>query len=394
MKEKNLVLWAVAAVLLAGPCSTGMALQYSVTYIPSLYNVDDSANAINNSGVVVGTTLNPAPWQLYGFVWDSANGTRILEALGPYGANPSAINSSNKIVGKSATGSNSNGYACYWNGGGEAHNLGILPGHTSYAWSTARDVNDNGIVAGDSFADDAVYTHAVIWDAAGNIVDLGLMGGRFSQAWGTNNQDDAVGYWQENSGRAHAFLWNQQTGSRSLQQLESATGSVAYAINDRGEIAGTSWVAGKTYLTFWDALGTPHNLGQLPYDNYNSFFVGGISSSGQIVGYTSSYFTGDRAFVWDPVGGLVNPGPADRSSRAMGINDLGQVVGSIYDPALKMNRALIWTPVPEPSALVTLLCAVPGLALAAYRRRGLGDGKLTDGRSQPSRDCPCRVDPE
>jgi uncharacterized membrane protein len=90
--------------------------------------------------------------------------------------------------------------------------------------------------------------------------------------------------------------------------------------------------------------------------------VQGINNSGQIVGYTVSLYM-NTAFIWDPTNGLANMGPANENCKAVGINDLGQVVGTVDDPVLSINRAVIWTPVPEPGSvaalgfgLVTLLC--------------------------------------
>jgi len=115
----------------------------------------------------------------------------------------------------------------------------------------------------------------------------------------------------------------------------------------------------------WDISGIPHLTFQLP----TGYAVQGFNNRGQAVGYIQPPSSMAKAFVWDPMSGLTYLGPANRESRAMGINDLGQIVGSIYDPAMMGDRAVIWNPVPEPSSLIAFVSGLGGLALLIRPRQ-------------------------
>ena len=344
---KSLITWTVVVVLLSVLCSMCMALEYEITFVPSLYGKGDCATDITNDGVIIGTTFDPSTSQGHAFVWDAVNGRRLLGALGPSVGAPRAINNFGKIVGRVQP-LNTNGYACYWNDEGDLINLGTLPvTYPPSAWSDAYDVSDSGIIVGKSYADYAHYDCAVIWDSAGAIRSLGLMGGVRSFAFGINNLDQVVGYWQESGGWTRAFIWDEQSGFRPLQPPESATGCMATGISDNGQICGVSWAPGKTYVAYWDASGAPRTVAELPSGNNAYYSVEGINNSGQIIGHFYTLFTMPRAFIWDPVDGLTYL-PAPNASMAFGINDLGQVAGWIRDPENNTERAVIWVPIPPP----------------------------------------------
>jgi hypothetical protein len=77
-------------------------------------------------------------------------------------------------------------------------------------------------------------------------------------------------------------------------------------------------------------------------------------------------WNGTAASVTDLHPYLAGLGPAFTESYALGISDLGVIVGYAYDGST--NYAVLWTPVPEPGS-AALLLALIGVALVRARRQ-------------------------
>jgi probable HAF family extracellular repeat protein len=153
--------------------------------------------------------------------------------------------------------------------------------------SDAFAVSPEGLIVGDATAPvPGSPRHAFLYDH-GTVTDLGTFGGELSAARGVNDAGQVVGWADTNDpyDDEHAFLWDSQNG---LQDL-----------------------------------GT---LGGLASDAY------GINSSGLVVGFSFLEF-GAHAFVWDSMSGMTDIGSGGGRSGAYGVNDLGQVVGSMNGDA-------------------------------------------------------------
>lgn len=114
------------------------------------------------------------------------------------------------------------------------------------------------------------------------------------------------------------------------------------AINDRGQVAGLADVAGGTHLFIWDRENGIQDLGPT---------LGvGINNAGQIVGTMTDPNGNWQAFLWDPEDGKQMLGTLDRAqSMASGLNNQGQVVGTLYPASrrppgtpLGTRQAFIW----------------------------------------------------
>ena len=125
------------------------------------------------------------------------------------------------------------------------------------------------------------------------------------------------------------FTSSRVTAQYTITHLTlGGTWSTAQAINDLGQVVGTSQIPGDTsYHGFTYYRGTITDIGPInPYD---------VNNLGQVVGYYNTVMDGDstvRSFIYSN-GALTDLGTIPSSdpraqSWANGINDIGQAVGS------------------------------------------------------------------
>ncbi len=232
-----------------------------------------------------------------------------------------AINSSDRIVGAIVSASlvgppRSAGFF-YSSGLAPIPSLGGLQ-------TIPADINDAGQVVGWSVTT-ANARHAFLYQS-GQTTDLGTLDGGTSQALAINNAGQIVGTSETASG-THAFLY--QAGSLSDLGTLGGPESLASDINASGFAAGFADLAGGSrhaslYTGPWVDLGT---LG-----GTTSRAVA-INDAGQIAG-TSDLPASDEVhpFLWQN-GQLTDlAGPGGPSSTAFALNDAGQVVGWTLDP--------------------------------------------------------------
>ncbi len=215
--------------------------------------------------------------------------------------------------------------------------LGTLGG----GFSSARAINDSGQVVGEGSVSDGSY-HAFLWSKETGMRDLGVLHPADSDSYaiGINTSGEVVGY----SG-TYAFLWTESNGMQDMGSLGGGN-SVPFAINDSGQVVGSSTTAGsaETHAFIWTQTGGMQDLGTLG-GNYSSAF--GINSAGQVVGSSrQSDNVTYRAFLWTKTGGMQDLGSLDGgTSVAFGINTSGQVVGdSSYLKMAGLTVAFLWDP--------------------------------------------------
>ena len=120
-----------------------------------------------------------------------------------------------------------------------------------------------------------------------------------------------------------------------MNEASSATG-----INKHGQIVGQASTLSGDKHAFLYENGIMTDLGTLPGDTSSS--AAAINDRGQIVG--TSGFPGEHAFLFDN-GVMIDLGtlPGGTSSGATAINNHGQVVGS-STATNALNHATLWTP--------------------------------------------------
>jgi probable HAF family extracellular repeat protein len=105
--------------------------------------IGSNANAVNNSGVVVGfADLAGGNWDAY--QWTQAGGMQDIAPAGSNYSSATAINSTGVIVGNYQLPQSSDSHAAVWTGPNQVQDLGVLGG----TYSTATGVNDAGQVVG------------------------------------------------------------------------------------------------------------------------------------------------------------------------------------------------------------------------------------------------------
>jgi len=231
---------------------------------------------------------------------------------------------------------------------GVTHNLGALAGVNS---SLALWVSDSGLAVGISENGVDPLTGifafgAVLWGKDGSITDLGTFGGNDGIANAVNNRGQVAGvalntipdpytglFFLPGATQARAFRWTKSSGLQDLGTL-GGTGSTAFLINERGQIAGWSF----TNTTVNSTTGFP-TIDPFLWENGKMLDLGtlggtvgqtnSLNNRGQVVG--QSNIAGDATchpFLWDKTGGMRDLGTlGGEGGLAIFINDAGEVVG-------------------------------------------------------------------
>jgi probable HAF family extracellular repeat protein len=211
-----------------------------------------------------------------------------------------------------------------------------LPGSSN---SFALGVNDRGEAVGIlESASDLRDTQAFLY-RMGKSQILRSLGGHTSAARCINSSGLIAGNAQTESLQVHAASWLQGK-VRDLGTLPGGDSSRAFAVNERGDIAGesNSSANGKARAVIWSRTGI-HALGLLPGGSFSS--AQAINAGDIVVGYADDA-EGQANAVRFQHGRVRNLGTlGDAPSSALGINDDGVIVGAsaIHEG---MMRAFLW----------------------------------------------------
>lgn len=298
------------------------------------------ANAVNNAGQVAGFAYAPALGAYRAFVWqqgtglvdqgdlpDGGNSSRA-EAINTHGA--SAGQASGQYQGHSTYGFLSFGHAAVFGPSGTVVDLEAHPEGTLN--SIVRGLNDAGQAVGERQT--SAGSRAIYWDANGTALDLGALWGVAgpsapSFAKDINNQGQVALQLPLASGGSTAALWQTGVGFTEIARLPGASSAVANAINDAGQAVGSAGTFGVA---------------------------------------------GTRAFLWTAGDGLqdlndwLDPvlGAGWLILDANAISEQGLIAGRGWHPSLGY-RAILLSPVAEPSAVLLMSGGILGLLL--WRRR-------------------------
>jgi probable HAF family extracellular repeat protein len=193
------------------------------------------AHGINNAGTVVGE-YRTSNGRQRPFVY--ANGVAI--DLGFDGV-ANSINESGQIAGFQGSGAAKLGFIIT---GAQREFVGTLGSNDTQV----ATINTNGVAVGTSLT--ALGRPHAFGFQDGTIYDLGTLGGNFSNGYGVNNGGIMVGRAQDKTGVFHGFIYRHGQMSDLNDLIVPGLGwllTVAYAINDGGQIVGSGTVKGETH---------------------------------------------------------------------------------------------------------------------------------------------------
>jgi probable HAF family extracellular repeat protein len=164
------------------------------------------------------------------------------------------------------------------------------------------------------------------------LTDLGTLGGLSAQAQDINDAGEIVGGATNTASRLHAFLW--RDGSMTDLGTIGGNHSEATSIGDSGHVAGRSQTSASKYHAVRWSAGAATDL--TPSSDYAVAY--GVNDIGQVVGSIDNW----RAFLWENGTLTMLPDLGGGCSHAADINDTSHIVGSSCTPQVNQPHATLW----------------------------------------------------
>jgi probable HAF family extracellular repeat protein len=250
-----------------------------------------------------------------------------------------------------------------------------------YAYTSASAINDSGQVA--IIADYDIFSHAPYSHTNGLITgphgagmtDLGQLAedkiANFTEPFGINNAGQVVGWSETAEGAtAHAFITGPNgIGMVDLGTLGQQDLSMAVGINGTGQVTGSSWstTGGVThaFITGANGIGMT-DLGALGGSGSNSLAYD-INDAGQVVGWSNTsssmhaFVTGPNGAGMTDLNSLAHLPAGVTLTKAVGINNLGQVVAVGYAVGA----------IPEPASYTLMLAGLALIGLVVTKKQAV-----------------------
>jgi probable HAF family extracellular repeat protein len=252
-----------------------------------------------------------------------------LEYLTAANGSANAVNDRGDVVGTSLVGAHFHPFL--WRDG-RMTDLGVLEtGPREYG--AATDVNERGQVVGFSVVngnDEQSGSHAFLWQR-GVLTDLGTLGGEDSIATGINDRGQVVGLANPPDDTLHGFLWENGV----MTDLGTC---VAEDVNNRGQVIGTGPAPGdqRNEACLWQRGRTSYLGDRGELDGRGI----AINDAGWAVGIRVVPEWDHRATLWRS-GRVIDLGrPGGSGGDTVAINDRGQIVG--HGVASPTSHAYLW----------------------------------------------------
>lgn len=271
---------------------------------PPAFDVSSVANDLNDSGQVVGFTSDLSG-KTNAVRWENGS-TTLIPSINAFYGNPLSLNETGEIAGIIGPDDSSRFFA-YW----DRNLTPTLQGHSGGDYA----INDSGHIAG-SFEFSPGNFQAGI-SSNGTLTAIGTLGASSDTPLDINNQGMVVGNGVTLANNIRAFLYDGETLS-ALRMIPGIGGQTfANAINELGQVVGSSVAAGGAFehATLWN--------GYQVFD-LNNFLDENSKSAGWVL------------------------------TEALDINDHGWVVGEAENSITGEKHAFLFSsdnpipPVPEP----------------------------------------------
>ena len=362
-------------------------IHYSVINVGALGGNQGAAyGGVNNQGWVTGDANLPGNQTEHGFLWRNGVMTDLgtlgglnsgvpipvkddkglivggaqTSAVDPLGEFWSAASICENSTGTKCQGWQNLGLAFLWQNGVMTA-LPTLGGNNGQAFG----VNNRGQVVG--IAETAIYDascippqvldfEAVIWGPnVDQIQELPVFpGDPIAAAIAINDKGQVVGTSglcgvpDSLAGAIHAVLW--QNGSvTDLGSFGGVMNNAGLAINNAGQVVGISDLPGDTttHAFLWQN-GVMTDLGMLPGDFLS--IANDINDKGQVVGISCDVNFNCRAFLWEndvmtDLNALIPPDSPLYLTYGGGINDRGEIAGQAFDQNTGDTPAFLAIPV-------------------------------------------------
>jgi len=285
------------------------------------------ANAVNDAGQVVGTSLNEHGIE-NAFVWSAGGGMLDIRAEPGGGrAYGMAINRRGVVTG--AFGDPARPFRWHIASGVEA--LGVTPGIPAPA--TGGLLNDAGLIAGVSTIDDEV-TRVFVWTRDSGMIDIDTLGSVESTPVAVGARGEVAGnrLASPDDGGDRPFLWTRATGMVDLGIGRGATAWVNAMTPGLHMAGGIGYPDGRQRAMSWTRHTGMRELGTL---GGRTSVARAVNTRGQIVGFAENRAGAMRAFVWSAAGGMLDLNRRLRHAppglvleHAMAISDSGAIVAT------------------------------------------------------------------
>jgi probable HAF family extracellular repeat protein len=210
-----------------------------------------------------------------------------------------------------------------------------------YQNSFAYSVNDRGNAVGWSNTtanpvDSASVVHATYFGRRGP-VDLGTLGGRRSRAYAINDRDVVVGVSELADGTQRAFRYAGRM--EPLDTLTGGTYSIAFDINNPGLIAGASALPStstrpQVHAVLW-LKGVPQDLGALEQEGNSIAYA--VNDRGDVTGVSDR--DGEETVFLYQQGKMLD---LHIDGHAFAINNARDIVGTLTPPERGRPRGFLW----------------------------------------------------
>ena len=245
-------------------------------------------------------------------------------------------------------------FGVLWNADGSIVRLENLSTVTNIG--AAIDINNAGTIIGD-VRNDGDINQAARWDTNGALSLLGQFGmGTYSSARGINEAGVIVGTGTVNGPtRQHAFTWTQDDGFTDYGSFFSSSDTVVggfEGINNNNTFVGTSYFLGSPFKAISASETEPDFVELSPPGQFSAGIANAVNDNGLIVGSQNPGSGGMLPAIFNGNGTatlLGDLGLANSDGSAEAVNNAGTIVGGIsgfddsnpFDPVL-LNAAFIY----------------------------------------------------